>query len=148
MRFESLLPAGGHGVTIPELLVALTLLATMLAVAMPKLAYLLDRAHVGAARTEIVSAFSAARQRAIMRGRHTALAIDDSAGTIALHEDSTTVFRRDLGELHGVTLTASRDSMAYYPNGLGYGAANLSIVIARNRVSDTVFVSRLGRVRH
>ena len=48
---------------------------------------------------------------------------------------------------HGVTLSATRDSMAYAPNGLGYGASNLSIIVRRGAVTDTVVVSRLGRVR-
>jgi hypothetical protein len=46
-----------------------------------------------------------------------------------------------------VRLAATRDSMAYLPLGLGYGAANLRAVLTRGRASDTVFVSRLGRVR-
>jgi hypothetical protein len=49
---------------------------------------------------------------------------------------------------HGVSLTPSRTRMSYSPTGMGYGAANLSVVVRRNSVVDTVFVSRLGRVRH
>jgi hypothetical protein len=49
--------------------------------------------------------------------------------------------------LYGVRVTASRDSMAYDARGLGYGAANLSVVVHRGRVAETVYVSRLGRVR-
>ena len=52
-----------------------------------------------------------------------------------------------LGSSHGVMLSASRDSMAYAPNGLGYGAANLTIILRRGESAETIFVSRLGRVR-
>jgi len=37
--------------------------------------------------------------------------------------------------------------MAYAPNGLGYGASNLTVVLRRGSAAETIFVSRLGRVR-
>jgi hypothetical protein len=47
-----------------------------------------------------------------------------------------------------VVLSASRARVVYSASGFGYGAANLSVVVRRNSAVDTVFVSRLGRVRH
>jgi len=58
------------------------------------------------------------------------------------------VRRHDIGAEHDVQLSASRVRMSYSPTGIGYGAANLSVVVRRSAVVDTVFVSRLGRVRH
>jgi hypothetical protein len=37
--------------------------------------------------------------------------------------------------------------MAFGASGLGYGAANLRVVVRRGAASETVYVSRLGRVR-
>jgi len=37
--------------------------------------------------------------------------------------------------------------MAYAPNGLGYGASNLTLVLRRGERAETLVVSRLGRVR-
>jgi hypothetical protein len=49
---------------------------------------------------------------------------------------------------HGVTLESTRTSITYSQTGIGYGAGNLTLIIARNLAADTIFVSRLGRVRH
>jgi hypothetical protein len=38
--------------------------------------------------------------------------------------------------------------VTYSPTGLGFGASNLTLVITRRQTTDTVVVSRLGRVRH
>jgi hypothetical protein len=46
-----------------------------------------------------------------------------------------------------VALEATRDSLAYGPDGLGVGAANLRLVLRRGAAADTLSVSRLGRVR-
>jgi hypothetical protein len=59
-----------------------------------------------------------------------------------------TVRKRDIGAEHGVELSATRVRMSYSAMGIGYGAANLSAVVRRRSAVDTVFVSRLGRVRH
>jgi hypothetical protein len=59
-----------------------------------------------------------------------------------------TLRKRDIGAAHDVLLLATRTRMSYSATGIGYGAANLSVVVRRNRAVDTVFVSRLGRVRH
>jgi hypothetical protein len=37
--------------------------------------------------------------------------------------------------------------MVYDPRGLGFGAANLSLVLSRGDAADTLTVSRLGRVK-
>jgi hypothetical protein len=46
-----------------------------------------------------------------------------------------------------VSMVATRDSMAYLPSGLGYGAANMSVFLERGDRLDTISISRLGRVR-
>jgi hypothetical protein len=66
---------------------------------------------------------------------------------VTVRAGADTILRRRLGAVHGVTLSATRDSMAYAPSGMGYGAGNLRLVLRRRAAAETVFVSRLGRVR-
>jgi hypothetical protein len=44
-------------------------------------------------------------------------------------------------------MSASRDSMAYFPDGLGMGGANLTVIFRRGGAADTVLGSREGRIK-
>lgn len=125
----------------------LAILGVVAAIAVPRMTHLLDRIRVAGAVTEIVSSLAVARNLAVMRAGRSSVRIDDATASIAVRLDRDTIRLRGLGSSHGVTIRSTRDSLAYHPNGLGYGAANLSIVVKRGRAADTVFVSRLGRVR-
>ena len=50
-------------------------------------------------------------------------------------------------EIVVANLIASRLTVLYGPSGRGWGASNTSIAVTRGRWVDTLFVSRLGRVR-
>ena len=73
--------------------------------------------------------------------------IDSASASLVGRSYADTVAHRMLASSHGVSLTVSRDSMAYAPNGLGYGASNLTVILRRGAAAETIFVSRLGRVR-
>jgi hypothetical protein len=75
-----------------------------------------------------------------------AVVVDTVHGVVRVSGERL-VLERGVQALYGVRLSATRDSMAYDARGLGYGAANLSIVAHRGRVAETLYVSRLGRVR-
>jgi hypothetical protein len=94
-----------------------------------------------------MSAFALARRWSLSRASRTAIAIDTFTATLVVRSYSDTIARRRLGDSHGVSMWSSRDSMAYAPNGLGYGASNLTLVLRRGAAVETVSVSRLGRVR-
>jgi prepilin-type N-terminal cleavage/methylation domain-containing protein len=137
-----------RGFNIIELTIALALIAILFAIALPRAAGFMDSIEVRGAVTEIESLFSTARHAAIARGAQSFLDIDTSRGIVSVRVGGDTIKTREISRAHGVDLQATRNSITYAPTGLGYGAANLSLIVRRNRVVDTVLVSRLGRVRH
>ncbi len=134
--------------TIFELMLTFCILSILSAIAMPRAGRLLDSIHVRGAATEIESLFSVARHLAIARGALATVNVDLARHAMYVSVGEDTVRRLELGTTHHVQLGATRTRMSYGPTGMGYGAANLSVVVQRNASVDTVFVSRLGRVRH
>jgi prepilin-type N-terminal cleavage/methylation domain-containing protein len=137
-----------HAFTIVELTVTICILGVLSAIAMPWAGELLDRVRVRGAVVEIESTFSGARHIAIARSAQTTVDIDTVTQTISVSVGVDTLRKREIGADHGVQLSASRVRMSYSATGMGYGAANLSVFVRRNASVDTVFVSRLGRLRH
>ncbi len=137
-----------HAFTIIELTVTLFILSILSAIAIPRAGRFLDRIHVRGAVVEIESLFSTARHIAIARSATATVDIDTLEQTIYVSVGRDTLRKREIGKAHGVRLAATRVRMSYSATGMGYGAANLSVVVQRNSVADTVFVSRLGRLRH
>jgi prepilin-type N-terminal cleavage/methylation domain-containing protein len=137
-----------HAFTVVELAVTLCILSILSAITLARAGRLLDGIHVRGAVIEIESLFSAARHLAIARGTQATVEIDTAARTIRVTTGEVTLRSADIGADHDVRLSTSRARMAYSATGMGYGAANLSVVVRRNSVVDTVFVSRLGRLRH
>jgi Tfp pilus assembly protein FimT len=130
-----------------EMAVVLSVIALVIGIVVPTFRHLRDGIAVRNATAEAMSAFAIARQSAIVRGARAGLGIDRPPGHVTVTVGGEPLFRRDLERTYGVTLTSTRDSTAYSPTGHGLGAANLSLVISRGRVAETIFVSREGRVR-
>jgi prepilin-type N-terminal cleavage/methylation domain-containing protein len=137
-----------HAFTIVELTVTICILGVISAIAMPSVGKLLDSIHVRGAVLEIESLFSGARHIAIARSAQTTVDIDTVDQAIYVSVGVDTLRKREIGNDHGVRLSATRVRMSYSATGMGYGAANLSVFVRRSSFVDTVFVSRLGRLRH
>jgi prepilin-type N-terminal cleavage/methylation domain-containing protein len=137
-----------HAFTIVELTVTICILGVISAIAMPSVGKLLDSIHVRGAVLEIESLFSGARHIAIARSAQTTVDIDTVDQAIYVSVGVDTLRKREIGKDHGVRLSATRVRMSYSATGMGYGAANLSVSVRRSSFVDTVFVSRLGRLRH
>lgn len=139
--------ANRAGSTLIEQIILLTLLGTCSAVAIAGGARLLDAAAVHGASREVAELFVLARDRAMATGARTAIHIDAPNARVVVHTGTDTLARLDLRQSRALQLDATRDSMAYLPSGLGFGAANLRVILSRGSSRDTITVSRLGRVR-
>jgi prepilin-type N-terminal cleavage/methylation domain-containing protein len=135
------------GYTLLELIVVLVISAILLGLAAVRATEAADRSAVHAAAGDVAAVMTTARSLAIYRRAPVAVAIDTLAGALVVRQDTSLLFRRDLRSSYGVGVVASRDSTAFDARGLGVGAANLSLVLRRGAAVDTVFLSRLGRVR-
>lgn len=134
--------------TAIELTIVIGVVAVLSAIAMPTANNLIDRIRVRAAVTEIESLFGAARHIAIARATQAMVQIDTVAGIISVTADKAVARKAMVKAELGVDLSSNRVSMSYSATGVGYGAANLSLMVRKGSAVDTIVVSRLGRVRH
>ncbi len=139
--------AGRHGFTLPELLIVLTIIGVVMAIAIPNARSGLDRVSVRSAASDIRATLGYARMLAMSGGIPVAVEVDSVSGTLRIRRGDEKILIRGVGPAHGVRLGKTRDSLTYDPRGFGRGAANLSILVRRGASVETVFVSRLGRVR-
>lgn len=136
-----------RGMTFVELLLTLAVLGILTSITMPRAASLIDRISVKGATQDVVLALATARAAASRRGAYASFIADPRTGRIRVVSDGETILDRNVGRMRGVRLEASRESVTFAPSGLGWGAANTTVVVSRGARSDTIVMSRLGRVR-
>jgi len=142
-------PSAPHprGLTLVELCLVLTIIGLVSTIAVRQLGLYLDRAAVRAAVVEAAAVVARARDEAVAQRAPVSVRFDTGADALELRMAGAVLSRAALGHAHGVSLSASRDSLAYDLRGLGYGAANLTLIARRGRAADSLVVSRLGRLR-
>jgi len=131
--------------TLIEQLLVVALMAILSTMAVVSGSALLDAIALRTAMSAAMDHFFVARMEAVDRQRPTAVRLDASRAQLLVHAGPDTLARLDLAS-RGVGLWSSRDSMAYGRDGLGIGAANLTLILSRGTRRDTLTVSRLGRV--
>ena len=135
------------GFTLVEMIVVAAVVGLLAGLALAPASRALDRASVRAASDELMTALAVARQLAIMRSAYVTATLDTTAGTITIESNGDTAHRRPVESLHSVTLSATRSTIRFAPNGLGYGVSNLRVIARRRSAADTIYVSRAGRAR-
>ena len=137
-----------QGFTIVETTLVIALSSALAAISLPRAWSFIDRIEVRGAVTEVESMFSLARHTAIARGSQVSLDLDAARNIVSIRSGTEILRVREIGLAHGVLLSANRTGITYSPIGVGYGAANFSLIVSRRQAVDTIVVSRLGRVRH
>lgn len=138
----------GSGHTLAELVVVVAIAGLMTVAGIRGLQLYLDRIAVRSAVRETGALIARARDDAVARRAVVTLRIDTAAAAISLRVRGEPPAEHALGRKYGVALAATRDSIAFDVHGLGYGAANLTLVARRGTATDTLTVSRLGRPRY
>ena len=151
-------PRRPRGFTMVELLLVITMVGAVVAIAMPKMRGFRDTSAVRSARLELTAAIEAARAASIQRGRAARVRIvDDSilvtvdTGAVGAGASSryTVLGPKSLRAEHAVIVTgktASDTGIAFDSRGLASPrlAGTAVFVLQRNATRDSVCVSRLG----
>lgn len=140
--------AARPALTLPELVIVLVIIGLVSAIAVRETGQYLDRLAARTAISEAAQVMHQARDEALTRHTTVSVRIDTSRAELALRARDRPIAVHALGHAHGVTLSTTRDSLAFDVRGLGYGASNLTLVARRGRAAETLVVSRLGRVRY
>ena len=133
--------------TLCELVVLVMLVGILTSLSLPPFMRGYDRLETRSAAQETITVFFVARASAIAAGKPASVVIDVARADLRVVIGSDTVLSLSVGTRHGVTVAASRQSMTYTAAGLGYGGANLRVIVSRGAAAETVFVSREGRAR-
>ena len=136
-----------RGFSLLELIVVVVIAGIIVALGLPRLTNARDAAGVRGAVEEIGALFAVARQEAIAGRAAVTVRIDTAERAVELRVGDARLIRRALGETYGVSLGTNRDSTVYDPRGIGFGLSNVTIVVRRGTMVDTLAMSRLGRVR-
>ncbi|HYW30330.1 MAG TPA: GspH/FimT family protein [Gemmatimonas sp.] len=136
-----------RGSVLIEQVTLLALLGIFAAITIRSGARLIDSVHVHGAARAVADLIALAREEAYATGARTAVRFDVPARRVVVHAGTDTIGRYDLGQHDDVQLDSSRDSIAYAPSGLGYGAANTRVILSKGASAETLTVSRLGRVK-
>jgi prepilin-type N-terminal cleavage/methylation domain-containing protein len=134
------------GFTMLELLVVLSILAILTGVSLPALLGMRNRITVRIAAVDAARTLADARSIALTASRRTAVRIDQATNTLTVVSGPDTIRTLRLNE-YGVQLRTTRDSIAFGPTGIGWGAATATITLRRGSDSTALAVSRLGRIR-
>ena len=138
----------GGGFSLVELVIVLTLVGLLSVVALPRLAGYFDRMAVRSAVNEAWSFYQTARFASLVRSSAVRVQFGPEQMVAAYELDRDSVFLVRPGPaLDGVELVGSRLVTRLHANGLGAGAANLTLTFRRGSYEEKVTLSRLGRMK-
>jgi prepilin-type N-terminal cleavage/methylation domain-containing protein len=146
-----------RGFTLVETMLVVTILGTLTLIGYPRMRDGMVRANVRGARTTLINLLSKARTAATQTNRITLLKIQGNNAFVlarprlmpgAAGSNADTLGPvQPLGDIYGVTVTATIDSVRFDPRGLGTGfGTGTDFLVSRNGKTETIRVDGLGRV--
>lgn len=130
--------------TLFELLVACAIIGIVAAMATPRVRGAADALAVEAAAREVAGTLALGRLAALRHGGAEVLL--DSL-TLRVRAGGRELRANPVAQRHGVHLRVTPAVVRFAATGMAIGLSNGTIIVTRGRRADTVFVSRLGRVR-
>lgn len=138
-----------RGATLPELLVALSLVSLALGIAAPRMSGPLDTLTVEHAAGEIAGAHARARVAAVVESRLMRLLIGPDS--LILEMDGPDGPERRWSTpgpaSFGVAMAGAPRTLTFTPGGITMGLSNASWTLTRGAATRRIVISRLGRVR-
>lgn len=138
-----------RGFSLAELAVSLAIAAIVAALALPRLAGILDLLAADAAARDVTTALTVARSVAIAQSRWSRFLI----GPDSLRIDLWAVagwephLRWPGPAERGVALRVTNPQVIFGPTGIGWGASNTTVTLSRGSQVETITTSRVGRVK-
>jgi Tfp pilus assembly protein FimT len=128
-------------------MVALTVAAVIMGIAIPKMAPLRDSAGVRSSKQVLMSYLSTARQAAIRRGQPATFHVNGNRVWVSVNGGADRITPEvNLREQNGVTLTTALATVTFNPRGLANPRLGSSQVLRLNRgiSTDSLCVTILG----
>lgn len=138
------------GFTLLELIAVMAIAAVLVTLWTPRVAHMIDWLETEASVRDVTTALAVAQSGAIMQSTRARLTIRaDTLRIDRLDASQWVPWWRLAGPTsHGVTLAVSNPIVVFGPTGMGWGASNTKIVLSRGSQSETITMSRVGRVKH
>lgn len=135
------------GFTFVELMVALTVAAVIMGIAIPRMSPMRDSAGVRSSKQVLMGYLSTARQAAIRRGQPATFHVSGNRVWVSVNGGADRLTPEvNLYDQNGVTLTTALTTVTFNPRGLANPRLGTSQVLRLNRgiSTDSVCVTILG----
>jgi prepilin-type N-terminal cleavage/methylation domain-containing protein len=145
-----------RGFSLVEMLIVVVMIGIMLSIGFPKLRAGMTNNNVRGARTALINMIAGARNAGSQTNRSTWVKIEGSRAVVLARprQDGTggstgadTIGPvQNLGQVYGVTVTATVDSFRFNPTLTSLDVVGTTFTISRSGRVETVAVDGLGRV--
>ena len=136
-----------RGFSLTELLIVVSMMSLVLAIAMPRVKAATNIASVNAASAELGTRLALARQTAIRRGAPAVLHVSGDKAWVTVEQNGTAVLLRDtlnLSDKYKVVASATVDSVRYDARGFAQLGAAQKFHAVRGGKTSTVCVTAAG----